>query len=91
MDWTFFGAMLLFIYSFAAVFSVFAILMEVMTYNQYKKRSEIVSLILTALLEPLIFHPFTIWAAVKGNIDLLQKKKSWGEMSRQGFATKKAA
>ena len=91
MDWPFFFALLLFIYSFAAVFSVFAILMEVMTYNQYKKRREIVSLVLTALIEPLFFHPFVVWAAVKGNIDLLRKKKSWGEMSRQGFATKKAA
>jgi cellulose synthase/poly-beta-1,6-N-acetylglucosamine synthase-like glycosyltransferase len=90
MDWKFFGALLLFIYSFAAVFSAFAILMEVMTYNQYKKRSEIGSLMLTALLEPLVFHPFTVWAAVKGNIDLLRKKSAWGEMSRQGFATKKA-
>ncbi|HEY1023338.1 MAG TPA: glycosyltransferase family 2 protein, partial [Flavisolibacter sp.] len=90
MDWQFFAALLLFIYSFAAVFSVFAILMEVMTYNQYKKRREIASLMLTALVEPIFFHPFTVWAAVKGNIDLLRKKKSWGEMSRQGFATKKA-
>lgn len=88
MDWRFFGALLLFIYAFAAMFSVFAILMEVMTYNQYKKRQEIISLLLTALLEPLVFHPFTIWAAVQGNIDLLRKKKAWGEMSRQGFAKK---
>ncbi|HEV7330360.1 MAG TPA: glycosyltransferase [Flavisolibacter sp.] len=91
MDWKFFAALLLFIYAFAAVFSVFAILMEVMTYNQYKKRREIASLMLTALLEPIFFHPFTVWSAVKGNIDLLRKKKSWGEMSRQGFATKKNA
>jgi cellulose synthase/poly-beta-1,6-N-acetylglucosamine synthase-like glycosyltransferase len=91
MDWQFFAALLIFIYSFAAVFSVFAILMEVMTYNQYKKRREIASLMLTALVEPIFFHPFTVWSAVKGNIDLLRKKKSWGEMSRQGFATKKAA
>lgn len=91
MDWQFFAALLLFIYSFAAVFSVFAILMEVMTYNQYKKRREIASLMLTALVEPIFFHPFTVWSAVKGNIDLLRKKKSWGEMSRQGFATKRTA
>lgn len=91
MDWPFFFALLVFIYTFAAVFSVFAILMEVMTYNQYKKRREIVSLLLTAMAEPLFFHPFLIWSAVKGNIDLLRKKKAWGEMSRQGFASKKAA
>lgn len=87
MDWKFFFALLLLIYTFAAVFSAFAILMEVLTYNQYKKKSEIASLMLTALVEPIIFHPFVVWSAVKGNIDLLRKKNSWGEMSRQGFAT----
>ncbi|RYZ29774.1 MAG: glycosyltransferase family 2 protein [Chitinophagaceae bacterium] len=87
MDWQFFFALLLLIYSFAAVFSAFAILMEALTYNQYKKKSEIASLMLTALVEPIIFHPFVVWSAVKGNIDLLRKKNSWGEMSRQGFAT----
>jgi poly-beta-1,6-N-acetyl-D-glucosamine synthase len=87
-DWLFFFTLLLMIYAFAAVFSAFAILMEVLTYNQYKKKREIASLMLTALVEPLVFHPFVVWSAVKGNIDLLRKKKSWGEMSRQGFAPK---
>lgn len=89
-DWSFFFTLLLLIYTFAAVFSAFAILMEVMTYNQYKKKKEILSLLLTAMVEPIIFHPFVVWSAVKGNIDLLRKKKSWGEMTRQGFSTKPA-
>lgn len=91
VQWKLFFALLLFIYAFAALFSSFAILMEVMTYNQYQKRRELLSLMLTALVEPLFFHPFVVWAAVKGNIDLLRKKNAWGEMSRQGFATKKTA
>ncbi len=45
-------------------------------------------LILTAFLEPFIFHPFVVWSAVRGNIDFLRKKKSWGEMTRQGFTAK---
>lgn len=85
MDWKYFLALLVFLYSFAFLFSVFAILMEVLTYNQYKRRNEIIKLVLTALVEPFIFHPFVVWSAVKGNIDLLRKKESWGEMSRQGF------
>ncbi len=88
IDWQFFGALFLFVYAFAILYSVFAILMEVMTFNQYKKRREILKLLMTALVEPFIFHPFVVWAAIKGNIDLLRKKKAWGEMSRQGFAVK---
>jgi hypothetical protein len=39
-------------------------------------------------MEPFIFHPFIVWSAVCGNLDYLQKKNSWGEMTRQGFNTK---
>lgn len=91
INWPFFFALLLFVYTFAAAFSAFAILMEVLTYNQYKAQGDIRRLMLTALLEPILFHPIVVYAAVRGNIDLIRKKKAWGEMSRQGFATKKAA
>ncbi len=90
MDWPFFLALLAFILSFGFLYSVFAILMEVRTYNQYRKPKEIAMLIWTAMLEPFIFHPFVVWSAIRGHVDLLRKKSSWGEMTRQGFATRKA-
>jgi cellulose synthase/poly-beta-1,6-N-acetylglucosamine synthase-like glycosyltransferase len=89
VNWTMFLALLGFILSFGILYSIFAILMEVLTYNQYNKTSDILRLTLTAILEPFIFHPFVVWSAIRGNIDLLRKKNSWGEMSRQGFAGKK--
>jgi poly-beta-1,6-N-acetyl-D-glucosamine synthase len=91
MNWTFFITLFGFIFSFGFLYSVFAILMEVLTYHQYKRPTDILKLILTAFLEPFIFHPFVVWSAIKGIIDLLRKKKSWGEMTRQGFATPKKA
>lgn len=90
MDWGFFFAYLLFIISFGYLYSAFAILMEVITYNQYKRRTDILILILTAVTEPFYFHPFVVWSAIKGYIDYFRKKKSWGEMTRQGFAKKTA-
>jgi poly-beta-1,6-N-acetyl-D-glucosamine synthase len=90
-NWSFFLALFLLVYTFSVLYSVFAILMEVMTYNKYKKRSEIVRLVLTAMAEPFIFHPFVVWASIQGNIDLLRKKNAWGEMSRQGFAKKRVS
>ncbi len=73
---------------FGFLYSVFAILMEVLTYNQYKERKDIFKLIVTAFFEPFLFHPFVVWSALKGNIDYLRKKNSWGEMTRQGLGTK---
>lgn len=90
LDWGFFFAYLLFIVSFGYLYSAFAILMEVITYHQYKRRIDILILLLTALTEPFYFHPFVVWSAIKGYIDYIRKKKSWGEMTRQGFAKKTA-
>lgn len=89
INWVFFIKLLLMVYSFGVLYSIFAILMEVMTYNQYKKHSDIFKLVLTAILEPIIFHPFGVYSAVRGNIDFLRKKKAWGEMTRTGFGDQK--
>ncbi len=88
MDWEFFFTYFIFIISFGYLYSAFAILMEVITYNQYKRRTDVMILLLTALTEPFYYHPFVVWSGIKGFIDYLRKKNAWGEMTRQGFAKK---
>jgi hypothetical protein len=85
INWETFMLFLFFIISFGYTYSAFAVLMEVLTYNQYKRRTDVMKLLLTGLTEPFLFHPFVVWHGVKGYIDLIRKKKSWGEMTRQGF------
>lgn len=87
IDLHLFIALLLFIISFGYVYSAFAAYMEVTTYNMYRRRTDMMKLLLTALTEPFYFHPFVVWAAIKGYVDLIRKKNSWGEMTRQGFGT----
>lgn len=89
INWSFFFMLLALIFCFGVLYSIFAILMEVLTYNQYKRPKDILNLILTAIVEPFVFHPFVVWSAIKGNIDLLRKKNSWGEMTRQGLSSPK--
>jgi cellulose synthase/poly-beta-1,6-N-acetylglucosamine synthase-like glycosyltransferase/phosphoglycerol transferase MdoB-like AlkP superfamily enzyme len=89
LDWQFFFTFFLFIICFGYLYSAFAILMEVVTFHQYKRRVDIFRLLLTGLTEPFYYHPFVVWSAIKGYLDLIKKKKGWGEMTRQGF-TKKA-
>jgi cellulose synthase/poly-beta-1,6-N-acetylglucosamine synthase-like glycosyltransferase len=83
--WHTFLALLAFIISFGYMFSAFAAYMEVATFNMYRRRVEMMKLLLTALTEPFYFHPFIVWSAMKGYFDILRKKNSWGEMTRQGF------
>ncbi|MBD1395633.1 glycosyltransferase family 2 protein [Pontibacter sp. JH31] len=88
-NWLYFFSFLGLVYSFAIMVSVFAILFEERSYQQYKRPKHMLKLVFTALLEPFVYHPVTVWAAVKGNYDLLTGKKSWGEMTRAGFTQKK--
>lgn len=85
INWHMFIALLVFIISFGYLYSAFAAYMEVTTYNMYRRRIDMMRLLFTALTEPFIFHPFVVWSAIKGYIDIIRKKKSWGEMTRQGF------
>lgn len=88
-NWLYFFCFLGLVYSFAIMNSMFAILFEEYSYKQYKRLSHMLKLVYTALLEPIIYHPVTVWAAVLGNYDLITGKKSWGEMTRTGFVQKK--
>ncbi len=88
MDWTFFFVFFLFIISFGYLYSLFAILMEVYSFNQYRRRVDVFRLMITGLSEPFYFHPFVVWSGIKGLLDIIKKKKGWGEMTRQGFAKK---
>ena len=77
------------VYSFSIMYSMFAILYEEISYRQYKKLTDILQLMLTALSEPFIYHPLHVYWALKGNFELLRGKKDWGVMVREGFTEHK--
>jgi poly-beta-1,6-N-acetyl-D-glucosamine synthase len=84
-----FITLFLLIYIFAIMYSTAAILFEELSFHQYKKKRDILRLLGTALIEPLIVHPLSVYYAIRGNLDLLTGVKNWGEMKRKGFAPKK--
>ncbi|MBO6795134.1 MAG: glycosyltransferase [Balneolaceae bacterium] len=85
--WSHFFLLILLVYVFAVLISWFALLMEETTYREYAQGGALLKLMFFALLEPLIYHPITVWGAVKGNIDkFILKKNSWGAQQRKGFS-----
>jgi hypothetical protein len=86
VNWMVFSIFFGVVYSFSILFSITALFFEEFSFQQYKKPKYMVQLLGTALLEPLLYHPFVMWAAVKGNIDLLRGKKTWGKMTRTGLS-----
>ncbi len=87
--WPFFFVMLFFVYFFAITMSTYSILFDHLANHRYKNKQMIVKLILTSWLEPFLYHPFTVYWAIRGNIDyFIRKKKGWGKMTREGFSKK---
>ncbi len=83
----FFIAITLMVYAFSIMFSLYAILWDVYSYNQYTRTKDILILVFCALIEPLTFHPLVVWSAIRGNYKKLFKIKSgWGSQVRKGFA-----
>lgn len=83
----FFIAMLGLVFSMSLFFSILAIQAQETFFNRYSEPKEIGRLFITAILEPFVYHPLTVYWAIKGNYDLFFKKThSWGEMTRTGYA-----
>lgn len=86
VNWPHFFLLLVMVYSFAVMYSWLAIVMEELTYREYTRKRELAILLITAVLEPIVYHPITVWAALKGNWDkFIKRKKTWGTMVRTGF------
>ncbi|MEO1256054.1 MAG: glycosyltransferase family 2 protein, partial [Bacteroidota bacterium] len=52
---------------------------------KYYRIKDLFKLLITALLEPIIYHPRVTFWSVRGNIDHIKGVKAWGEMKRKGF------
>lgn len=87
LNWSFFVAITLSIYAYSIMYSFYAILWDVYSYNQYTKTKDILTLMLFAILEPVIFHPIVVYSAVRGNYKkLFNIKSGWGVITRKGFS-----
>ncbi len=86
VNWSFFLIVYGFVYAFAITFSTYSILFEELTYHRYKKKREILLMLLAAWIEPIIYHPFIVYYSLKGNFDFfVNRKTGWGQMERKGF------
>ncbi len=88
-NWSFFFLLLAFVYTFAISMSTWAVLFEEMTFHKYKQKREVFKLVIAGFLEPVFFHPLTVYWSIRGNIDYLRGIRSWGKMDREGFQTYK--
>ncbi len=88
INWPFYLLLFLFVYSFAVLLSIWAVLFEEITFHKYRRKRDVFRLIGTAFIEPFIY-PVHTYFSVRGNLEALRGKKSWGSAERSGFEKKK--
>lgn len=91
VNWEFSLILISMVYFFSIALSTVAVLFEAMSYQQYTKGTDLIKLLLVAFLEPIIYHPLTIYWAIKGNVHKFIGRNNWGIMTRKGFKNEQAA
>lgn len=78
------------VYLFYFVITLVSALIDDDLYKSYSSYKEIITLIFMAMIEPIVYHPITVYASLKGFLHFIrQKEQHWGVMIRKGFATNK--
>lgn len=86
VNWTFAPLILLYSYTFAIMISSVVIIWDQMTFKYYNTGREVLSLFLTAFIEPLIYHPLIMFFSLKGYFSYITSRElAWGTMTRKGF------
>lgn len=85
LNWPFFLLLLGFVYFFAVSLSIWSVLFEEITFHKYEKRRDVLRLVATAFMEPFFYHPMVMLMSIKGNIDKILQRNTWGKMERKGF------
>jgi len=62
------------------------IIWDQMTFKYYNTTREVISLFLTAFIEPILYHPLIMFFSLKGYFSFITSRElAWGTMTRQGF------
>ena len=83
INWPFFALITGFIYSFSVFLSAFTVLFEEITFHKYRRKRDVIKLLLVSFIEPFLY-PMHAWFAVRGNIKYAFNRQSWGKIKRTG-------
>ncbi|MBG7613228.1 glycosyltransferase family 2 protein [Polaribacter sp. BAL334] len=90
INWSFAPLILLYSYTFAIMISSVVIIWDQMTFKYYNTTREVLSLFLTAFIEPILYHPMIMFFSLKGYYSFITSRElAWGTMTRQGFENEK--
>jgi cellulose synthase/poly-beta-1,6-N-acetylglucosamine synthase-like glycosyltransferase len=70
---------------YGMLLSVWAILLEEVSFRKYQRPGDVVRLLLTSVAEAFVYRPLTLAFRLKAFWHLVRGDKRWGTMKREGF------
>lgn len=86
VNWMSFWTVFVMVYIFAILLSQFVVFYDYILGSSYTRTRSYGRLLLAALFEPFIYHPFITFCSLNGYFNYLFKRKaSWGNMTRTRY------
>jgi cellulose synthase/poly-beta-1,6-N-acetylglucosamine synthase-like glycosyltransferase len=73
---------------YGTILSLWAVVLEEVSFRRYKRHSDALRLLLFAFIEGIGFRQMTVWFRLQAFWKYFRGVESWGAMTRKGFAAK---
>jgi len=87
IDTSFALLFLLVAWGYGMLLSIWAVVLDEVSFRRYGRLSDIVRLLFYATLETFGYRQRTVWWRLKAFASVWKRRQVWGEMVRKGFAT----
>jgi YaiO family outer membrane protein len=74
-------------WGYGMLLSIWAVVLEEVSFRRYRRLGDLLRLLLYASLENLGYRQLTVWWRLKAFVSVWKRGHTWGEMVRKGFAT----
>ena len=87
VDWTFALLFMLVAWGYGMLLSIWAVVLEEISFRRYRRFGDLFLLLLYASLENFGYRQRTVWWRLKAFVTVWKRGHVWGEMIRKGFGT----
>jgi cellulose synthase/poly-beta-1,6-N-acetylglucosamine synthase-like glycosyltransferase len=87
IDTSFALLFLLVAWGYGVLLSIWAVVLDEVSFRRYGRLGDVVRLLLYAMLEAFGYRQRTVWWRLKAFVNVWKRRQVWGEMVRKGFAT----
>ena len=89
VSWSYAGAFLAAALGYGFLLSLWAIVLEEMSFRRYQRTGDILRLVWYAGVESFGYRQLTVWFRLQAFYKYMRGVESWGHMKREGFAVRK--